>query len=398
MYTVNNIFTSALRAFSGVSENSFLSPNGIIEDAVRAVSNNIQIVENKRTVPLLPALYTGDNLYPAPSDLDNIIGFYPYNNAAVNTINKAAPLTINRDTYNTGTNFATEYRNGVKMIRVQPGYVIDTPIILHACDSTTADGTVAVSGDGSNLDINEVMYLNGTASLDFDITASGGSATITFTGITARDISTITRDGAFSLGMFIPAGLEGNVTSISLKVGTDASNYYEMTATTTAYGAAFIHGFNIVRFERRGATETGTVDEEDITFLESTLTHTLAAATEVAGIKFDAIAAHKGIGYQLEYYSGYYFIDKTTGAFKQSPTDNGMLDQVTFGKEVFELAVREAQKIMDHSLRGGKAGTVYQAAERDLNGIWGDFSNPGMYENYRLKFPSERRSTITSYL
>lgn len=395
MYTVNQVFSTALRAFSGASRNSFLDPNGIIADSVRSVSNNVTLVESKRVIPLLPALYTGDNVYAAPEDLDTVIGFYPYDNRENTTIGGASPLTIGRDTNNLRNDFTVEYRNGVKVLRVQPGYIQDTPIVINKCDSLTEDGTVAVSSDAGNVNVNTIFYLNGTAAIDFDITPSAGSATVTFTDMTAKDISTMTRDGVFSLGVFVPVGLESNITSLTLRVGSDASNYDEMTTTTTAYGSSFIHGFNIARFERRGATTTGTVDEDNITYIQFTITHTLSTA--VTGVKLDAIAAHKGIGYQLEYYSDYYFTDKTTGAFKIEPTDGGLLDKVNVGKEAFELVVREAQKIMDQLLRGEKSGRVYQSAERELMGVWGDFSNPGLYEQYRLRFPSERRSMITPY-
>lgn len=395
MYTVNQIFSTALRPFSGVSRNSFLDPNGIIADAVRSVSNNVTIVESKRVIPLLPALYTGDNLYAAPSDIDAVIGFYPYDRRETTTINNTSPLAIGRDTYNTRNDFAVEYRNGVKMLRVQPGSILDTPIMVNQCDSLTADGTVTISGDGANLNTNSIFYLNGTAAIDFDIVPSGGSATITFTDMIDKDMSSITRDGVISLGLFVPAGLESRLTSLTLRIGNDPSNYYEMTTTTTAYGSSFIHGFNIARFERRGATTVGTVDEAAIDYVTLTVIHSLSET--VTGVKLDAIAAHKGIGYQLEYYSNHYFMDKTTGAFKEAPTDGGLLDKVYFGKEAYELVVREAQKIMDYNLRGEKGGRVYQAAERELMGIWGDFDNPGLYQQYRLQFPSEKRSVITQY-
>lgn len=395
MYTVNDIFTSALQPFSGVSRNSFRSPNDVIYDAVRTVSNTVQIVEAKRVVPLLPALYSGDNLYAVPADFDTPIGFYPYDNRQIESINRTNPASISRDTYNVGRDFAIEYRNGAKLLRIQPGSLSISPTMVNQCDSLTADGTVAVSGDAASLALNTVFFLNGTASIDFNIVPSGGSATVTFTDMISKDLSAITRDGVFSVGVFVPVELENKITSLTLVVGTDASNYYTMTASTTAYGGAFTQGFNIVRFERRSASETGTIDDTDITYLALTITHT--ATTTVTGVKIDAFSAHKGIGFSMEYYGNYFFIQKNSTTYLQKPTDNALLDTVIFGKEVFELVVREAQKIMDQQLRGEKAGTVYQQAERDLQGIWGDFSNPGLYEQYRLKFPSERRSVITQY-
>ena len=71
--------------------------------------------------------------------------------------------------------------------------------------------------------------------------------------------------------------------------------------------------------------------------------------------------------------------------------------KIVIDNDAYNLVVAEAQKIMDMELRGESGGAVYKIAERTLRGIWGDFSNPGAYEKYRLKHPSERRSIITDW-
>lgn len=399
MYTVNQVFQTALRAFSGTSRNSFASPNGIITDAVRAVTTNVDLIESERVVPLTPALYIGDNLYQIPDDVSTILSLEPNGGRGMydQDMNRTSGLSMNRNVMNRGQEFATEFRNGVKLLRVQPGRIIDTPIILNICDSITGNGTVTVAGDANSLDTNQVFFLNGSASLDFNITASTGTATLSITDMVPVDISTITRDGAFTVGVFIPLELVGHVTNMKFRIGNDGANYYEMTTNKNAYGGDLIHGFNILRFEKRHATTAGAVDETDTKYLSVDVVHDLATATVVTGVKVDAIAAHKGLGYDLSYYSKYHFIHADTGAFIETPNSTGLTDKVIVESDAFSMVVYEAQKIMDMTLRGEKAGLVYQRAERELNGIWGDFSRPGMYEQYRLRHPSKRRSVVTQY-
>jgi len=397
MYTVNQIFSTALRAFSGTSRNSFADPNGIVADATRTVATTVDLTESKRVVPLEPALYTGDNLYFCPSDANTIVDIEPGSGRSSTEsaqFNRAAPIEISRDFNHENVNFATEWRNGVKLLRIQPGAINDTPIMIHGCNSTSDNGTVTVSGDASNLDVNSVFYINGTSSLDFNLGGATTTASLIFSGITSVDISSTTRDGAITMGIFVPEALVGKISQLTIHLGTDASNHYEMTATQTAYGADFIHGFNIVRFERRGALEAGSPDEADITYAR--LTITLSEATAVTGVKIDAIYAHKGIGYNLHYYSDAHFMS-SEGAFLKIPNATAYDDVLVGGEEVFQMVVEEAKKIMDMSLRGEKGGAVYKMADRELNGIWGDFSRPGLYEQYRLRFPSTRRSVVTQY-
>ena len=397
MYTVNDVFSTALRTFSGTSKNSFADPNGIVADATRTVSGTVDLVESKRVVPLEPALYTGDNLYYCPEDADTIIDIEPGGGRSLfetAAFDKAAPIEISRDYNHSKVNFTTEWRNGMKLLRVQPGTINDTPIMIHDCNTTDSNGTVTATGDANSLEVNSVFYINGNAALDFNITPLTSVATLEFTGITSVDISTITRDGAFTVAVFVPDSLVGYITNVKLRVGTDASNYYEMTANKTAYGSNFIHGFNIVRFERRSATTVGTVDETAIVYTAFDITHTSSEA--VTGVKVDAIYAHKGIGYNLYYYSDNHF-QSPEGVFLREPSSITYADIIIANRDTFAMIVEEAKKIMDMSLRGEKGGAVYKMAERNLNGIWGDFSNPGMYEKYRLRYPSERRSVVTQY-
>jgi len=398
MYTVNNIFLSALTVFSGTARNSFASPNQTIADAVRAASTTIDFIESERTVPLTPALYLGDNFYELPEDVDTVLDIFPASGRSRSEqamFNRASGLSIARDYTNSKTEFAVEWRDGKKFLRLQPGYVTDTPTILYSFESLTEDGSVTVTGDANNADLNNVFYLLGNNSLDFDITPSTGTATWKVSGMTAKDISTITRDGAFTLGIYVPEELVGQITSLKLRVGSSVTDYYEVTATTNAYGGAFTYGFNIVRFERRSATTTGTVDKNAITVLEGDVVHTLT--TDVIGVKIDAVTAHKGLGYNIDYYSLYHFKSATTGAFIETPTNTGLQDIVVADRDAVEIIIQEARKLMDMELRGEKAGRVYQAADRELNGIWGDFSRPGLYEQYRLRYPSKRRSVVTQY-
>lgn len=393
-YSVDNIFTSALQTFSGVTRNNFNSPNQLVFKALEEVRNEVDILESKRVVPLLPALYGGEVLYPLPPDVDFITDITPYDQSESNIGlgNKRTDLT---------SHFYIDYVNGIKLLRVKDGLPFfrqDPPLVLNQMDDLVGNGTVIVSSDATNLDLNTIFYLQGKASLDFDIIASSGHASLEVNNFTAVDIENYSRDAIFNVGIFFPEELVDNVTNIVLKIGSDNSNYFEMTVSKTAYDSAFIEGFNVLRFEKRNATENGTVDEQNISYLEVRINHTLPNSTEVKGVKIDVVSIHKGQGYKLEYYSDWFFRNPSNNARLRMPSSVGLSDIVEVDRTVFNLIVKELEKIMDMALRGQQGGAVWQQANRTLYGVYGDFKNLGLYEKYKRDHPSEKRVVSTSYL
>lgn len=396
MITTQDIFNSALLPFGGANSNSFGDKNTIISSAVKEVRKNVDILEAKKVVPLTPAVYSGDNLYVFPTDADILIGLTPPGGQSSDRNTDFLHTSGDRisDEYrylNANELFTTEYRMGTRLLRINGGNQ-QTAIELNGCESLTADGTVTVSGDGANLGVNEVFYLNGSKSIDFDIVQSIGTTSLIFTGISKRDISAITRDGGFSLGLYVPSALVGGLSNVRLRIGTDASNYYQANATVNSYGSAFTEGFNSISFNRRSASTVGTVTETNITYLEITLTHTVSAV----GVKVDHIIARKGFGLNLSYYSLYYFIN-ASGTSIATPVSATLADNTIFNNDTFNLIVLEAQRIMDRKLKGDSSGVIYKSATDDLFGVQNAVEKRGAYTIYRNHFPSERKPSVIPY-
>jgi len=396
MKTTNNLFDAALIPFSGVQSSSFNNPNNVIVEAVRQVAMNVDIVESKKDVALTPAVYSGDNLYALPDDLNAVISLTPIDGKFTSWdefLNRDA-RSLGLDSFSQSTAFTTEYRQGIKLMRIISGTINSTPITLHDCNSLTDDGTVTASGDANSIGINEVNYFNGIGAVDFNITPSSNTATIIFDGFEEQDISGITRDGSFSLMLYVPADLANKITSVRIRVGNDASNYLQTTVTSNAWRGAFREGWNPVRFERRLASTTGTVDEETVDYMEVSIVHT--ASTSVVGVKIDHIIAEKGVAYALSYYSNLYYIDSTNN-FISAPATSALSEQVIFNDDTFALVVEEMKKLMDFELKGDNAGSVWQTAFRTLMGTQGNSNEDGLYARYRRRYLSERKPNISYY-
>lgn len=396
MLTTSNLFNAALIPFSGVQSNSFNNPNNIIVEAVRQVKMNVDITESKKIIPLTQAVYTGDYLYALPTDLDTVISLTPIDGKFSSWdeyLNRDA-RSMGLDTSSLDNSFRTEYRQGTRLMRITGNHTATTPITLHDCDTLDENGTVTATADANNIGINEINFMDGVGSVDFNITPSSGIATIVFSGIDAVDISSITRDGSFSMMLDVPTDLAGKVTSVRIRVGNDASNYLQQTVTLNAFNGAFVQGYNPVRFERRTATTTGTVDDTLIDYMEVSIIHT--ATTDVIGVKIDHIIAEKGVAYALAYYSNLHYTNEA-GVFIDTPASTGLGDSVIFNNDTFALIVEEMKKLMDFELKGDNAGGIWQSAFRTLMGTQGNAKEDGLYSQYKRRWLSERKPNISYY-
>lgn len=128
-------------------------------------------------------------------------------------------------------------------------------------DGEATDYTL--SGDAINPVRDDTNFLSGDASLRFDITDSTHTFTI------SRTIDSIDASEIFNLGTaFIEVYMPTVITSIRLRFGNDSSNYYETALMTNQYcNTSFVADWNELGSSLENATEVGTVDLTDITYI-----------------------------------------------------------------------------------------------------------------------------------
>jgi hypothetical protein len=389
MYTISQIFNSAIQPFSSAKSSAIKSKVEVVKNAMFAVGSEITLVESRGVVPLVPALFYGDNIYSIPQDtIGQMIDLKPMKGISGETAfpEVQSSRVLSGDTDNALQYISMEYRDGYQYLNVQQNLQSIAPITLSNCDSIT---DVTASNDASNLAVN-TLYARATSALDFDLGFSGGSGRLTFL-IDSLDISTITRDGTIQLQMDIPEGLVSNLTNVKITLANEAgfTNNAVMTATTNAFGAPFQYGYQPVQFSYRGKTEAGTFDDTAITYFRVEFTHTLTTA--VTGVRVDSIQALKGIGYELHFYNQKHFVN-STGILLLTPTNEA--DRAIVNRDTYEILVQECRKLIDFELRGEDGGQQYSLAERQLNGI---YPSAGLYEKYRLKYPAEVLVEVSNY-
>lgn len=126
------------------------------------------------------------------------------------------------------------------------------------------DTTYTESGDASNLEIDDNDFIIGSGSLMFTLTDATHAFAVESSFSEQIDITDFLRQGIASIFVKMPSPL----TSLTLKIGNDSSNYYSVSTTTQFTADAFVSGWNVVKFNLSSVIETGSVDNKAIDWFE----------------------------------------------------------------------------------------------------------------------------------
>lgn len=365
----------------GRSMNKVSDVYGKLGEAAGLVVARIDPYETIRRVRIENAIFDQVYNYTAPSDIkgvDKIIDIRPIGWRSKNDEVHGTYATqfdiLKRD----GTT-TIEMVNGVKTLRLAKDLTART--VLHRCDSLTLEGTVTGGGDIENLTANTLEYLSGSAAIQFGLDGATGTATLAFALDTAIDLSDMEDVGAlFQWFRFADAS---RVTSVQLRWGSDASNYWAKTITAPHDRSAFEDAaYNLGRFDWVDATETGTPDAENIDYLLVTITYSTGDA--IANNFIETITAAKGEAYELIYYSNCLFTDTTGVTWKTEPTADS--DILVLENTSENILLYEFQKTLANEVKGKNMGADYQAAELALEGNGRE--KMGLYTQYQEDYPS----------
>lgn len=350
--------------------------------AVRYVIGDIDLRSTKRRAYISPYLNEEQFDYQSPSDLKEwaIVDVRRIvDRTARNQLNMATSEYFDRNkSYNLNL-IAIEDNSFLQKLRISAdleGAGSQATISNMDDDSSTDGGTWAVGGSGSNLTIDTGNYVEGSASLNFDASATYTSITLTNSTFTAVDLTGYQIGGAVYMYVWIPSTT--GLTSFKLRVGTNSSNYYEKTITTTNENLAFAAGWNLLRMEFSAATQTGTVTMSSIGYarLEIVGDGTAAATTDW---RADFLAARQGLLHEVWYYTKYGW-QTSAGAYIENST--ATTDLINCDTEEYELFILKAKEMVSMDLKQFTDMATYNK----------------MYEikkvNYLSKYPSERLLTI----
>ena len=384
-YSVSTAKSELAGILHGTTINQVTNIDGVFYRAARQLLLDIDPQETKRITQFTNPIFNQVYNYAVPSDLkgNRIIDIRPQT--------PRTPQDVYLQIYNQyfdrikayalQGNFTIQFNNFSKTIRIDapqlpPGTTIDDG------SSITNNGTWAATSSASNLTVDEINYVAGGGSLQFDLAAAGSTGYIENSTLTAVDLSDYTSQGTLFAWVYFPTA--SVFTNVILRWGNDTSNYWSLTATTQADGTAFQNGWNLLSFSWASATQTGTVDETAIDYLRVTYTYDGTAQT---GVQFNGVVCRLGTILEIEYYSKYLFRDSSTGAFQETITAD--TNYINLDTESLNLLLNVVAHFCAQQQQGKNAlqfdATFY--GQQYLRGL----------ARYQKLYPSETQKPTTVY-
>jgi len=383
IYTRTNLNSSiAARIPAG---SSTVDLDVLSNDAVREVLLDLDLRSTKRRSALSPNLFNDVYDYTWPSDAKNWAFI-----DLVTQINR-----IKEDTWDLVTPQEFDRRKAVEdklvsfgnddlnpLIRISKD-IDDNALVASTLDSLTAGGgTWVLFGDGTNLTQDTDNFVKGGASINWDIDGSAGTtAGIQNTGLNTFDITEYTANGSIFSWVYITSTTD--ITNFIIRIGTDASNYFEDIITTDNAGNAFVTGWNLLRFDFNGASETGSVTLDTINFIAIFMTKATGKQNET-DYRFDHIIIRRGEYYSLDYYSRFGWQTNANVFIEQATADTDLLNAET---EEIQIIIQKAIALNLENIDKDKMRLADRAAKKYQQ----------MVQTYLSQYPSERKVVNETY-
>jgi hypothetical protein len=384
--TIGNIKSIISSRLHGTTLNKIGDFYLLCKEAGETVANRIDLQEARRRALLPNAVYDQVYDYALPSDFKAPISL---NKQANNIYNGDQSRTYSNQFNNNkkDNSYAVVWEDMTQFLRFAK--YLNTPLVIDKADSLTENGTWAISGNGSNLVLDTNNYMSGIGSLK------------------CTTLST------------------GPVTSVTMNLGNDNSNYYSKTITSGHF-QAFETGWNLCRFDLSDAILTGTVNMASINYISITVTHTapvpltitfektlttpvdmsvdnyksdgavfayldFSTVLSLSTLRLDNITAHIGTLYDINYYSSFVFRN-TSGTWIEEPTSDS--DLVNLSPLSYRIFDAELSKIITQQTQGSMGNFDYNYWNLMLEG---NDNQEGLYDQYSRQFPSEREEGATTY-
>jgi hypothetical protein len=306
----------------GTTLNQITNIDGLVLRSARTLLLDIDPQETKRIAQLANPIYNAVYDYALPVDLkgQRIIDIRPQVNRQTNDVlsQKYSQDFDSQKLLVDSNNFNVNFNTGVKTIRIN-NPSLPSGALLNECDGITGNGTWAAGGDASNLRVDNVNYASGSGALDIDLGAAGTVGYIENSTMNAVDLTDELNQG--SLFLFVKLPTASNFTSVTLRWGSDSSNYWTSTQTVTQQNTAFANGWNLIACPWASATTVGSPDVTAVDYLRVSFAYNGTAQTAVG---IDSIVCRLGSSMEIVYYSKYLFAT-STGTWQESVTDDSNL-------------------------------------------------------------------------
>lgn len=391
MKTVSQLKDGVAGLLSGADLNDVTNLDNAIERAARTLSQKIYIPEQMN--PFAFTLYANVINYAGPVDIfgNMFVDIQPIgiSRTILDYVYRQPVEVFDRTKlYSTnGYQITFEYNKGTPTMRIAQTKA-NQSVLLDPMNSTTG-WTAAGTASGLIAD-NTVFYLS-PASLRFNLTGAG-VGTLTETLTSPNDLTSYKGVGVAFLALDTPSA--SNLTSIELRIGSSATNYYSVIATTAFLGAWPANDFALVSFDLSTATTVGTPIITAMNYQQLLFT----TAATINNMRVGQLFISLPSPHKLLYQTDAIFLDTTLNTLSQVITDDN--NQIILNDSAYNIF--EYECALTIGLQNG--GTIASGRINEINSLLngtrtrtGVVVTLGLYDLYRQANPSEEVKTVGNW-
>lgn len=183
-------------------------------------------------------------------------------------------------------------------------------------DSCEDSSSWILGGDASGAFDDNQIFSAGESSLAFTLTPSLGWFSMSKTLDQTLDITDYKNKCKLFLDLYFPQTNTVGMGTVTVKLGTDASNHWVMTSSGAFNGLTHLTGFDKWGFDLTTASVVGSPSLTDVRWIQISGVDTGMAA----GVyRLDNVFLSQGTYYQIPYYSKY-VVQDSTGVWKEKIT------------------------------------------------------------------------------
>lgn len=287
------------------------------------------------------------------------------NRSILDDFNQTFTEDFDRDKDFQNDQFSVEFDEGSKVLRINKDVANSI-----AVDDVSSITSWTASGGATNLAVDTILFFENGASLRFDLGATGGTLT---SSLTAVDLSEHENKSSLFRKVFFPDS--SIITSVTLRIGSSATDYFSITGTI--HLGTIRSGVNIYRFDWNGATETGTVDTDNMDYEQLIIVST-SADTD---IRIGQLTSKLPVPYEGVYYSNAIFRPASGSTWITQPTAE--TDILLLETEHQNIFIYECCLLISDDLQHPSD------MEKFRQKLHGFGNTPGLYSKYKKDKPSE---------
>lgn len=262
--------------------------------------------------------------------------------------------------------------------------------------SITLDGMTdtddwTLSGNATGLAQDTTVFYHEPGSLRFNLTAAGTQALMTKTLDNALDLTDYEGVGVAFLAIYMPnqTAAPAPITSVSAKIGSSATDYYQVTATEGFLGAFYANDFLLIAFDLAGVAATGSPDFSAVDYIQVAINFN---GTAVANVRLGDFFISLPSAHEVLFYSPAVFVNGDSDASAEITSDE---DVILFHNASYNIYVQEAAREVAKNQGGALASGLIASIDLVLEGNGGN--KLGLFGQFRGDNPSEELRTVGSY-